>query len=403
MYDGLPVGVRIFIGPVLEPAYFKVKRILSIVSQLRQPVYQFKGKGRWGDGALTTLVYGEGRGMLPYILDRLYADKPTMKRLGKVFIGKVKSQIESGIPKADLVLVGIDEIFSRFLSRQGFEVIPEWVMFKLDLARPLPTGKRNKRLQENLRKIRKYEYSFEVTREPTKLEYFYHHMYLSHAAKKYGELSLVGGFRHVWKIFEKGGLLLVNRGNECIAGFLIQIDDKNISVRYSGVKDGKIEYVSQGALAACYYFAISWAKDKGYDCVYFGHCRPFFNDGVFLHKKTWGMAIMKSNRLTFDGKAVFGMKVCNYQQGLLDFLVKNPFISIDQGKLKGLIFTQQDHPLTLEEVQALVGTYHIPGIDSFVIASVQGFTQEAEEFVSSQSPQRLYLTSLNSNVLFGST
>jgi hypothetical protein len=93
------------------------------------------------------------------------------------------------------------------------------------------------------------------------------------------------------------------------------------------------------------------------------------------------------------------MKVCNYQKGLLDFLVKNPFISIDQGKLKGLIFTQQDHPLTLDEVQALVGTYHIPGIDSFVIASVQGFTQEAEEFVSSQSPQRLYLTSLNSRAL----
>ena len=89
------------------------------------------------------------------------------------------------------------------------------------------------------------------------------------------------------------------------------------------------------------------------------------------------------------------MKVRSRQQGLLDFLAKNPFISLDQGKLKGLIFSQQDHSLTLDEIQALNKTYNIPGIDSFVISSLYGFTQEAEEFASSQSPQRLYLTRLN--------
>jgi len=52
MYYWLPVGVRIFIGPVLEPAYFKVKRILSIVSQLHQSVYQFKERA---DGVMGPL------------------------------------------------------------------------------------------------------------------------------------------------------------------------------------------------------------------------------------------------------------------------------------------------------------------------------------------------------------
>jgi len=403
MYYWLPVGVRIFIGPVLEPAYFKVKRILSIVSQLHQSVYQFKGKGRWGDGALTTLVYGEGRGALPYILDLLYAGKPTKEKLRNAFIWEIKSQIDSNPSRADLVLVAIDEIYSQFLSQQGFTVIPEWIMFKLDLAKPFPKSRKNKGLYDNLRKVSKYGYSFEMTRDPAKFEYFYHHMYLPYAANKHGKLSLVGGFRALWKIFERGKLFLVNRKDECISGFLVEMQDKTVSARCLGVKDGKIEYVEEGALAACYYFIISWAKDKGYDWVDFGHCRPFFNDGVFLHKKRWGMEIMKSNRLAFDGKAVFGMKVCNYKQGLLNFLAKNPFISINQGKLKGLIFTQQDHPLTLEEIRALVGTYHIPGIDSFVISSSQGFTQEAEGFASSQSPQRLYLASLNGTTFFGST
>ena len=67
-------------------------------------------------------------------------------------------------------------------------------------------------------------------------------------------------------------------------------------------------------------------------------------------------------------KAVFGMKVCNHDHGLTEFLATNPFITIDQGKLKGLIFAQQEHPLTCEEIQSLYRTYYIPGIDSFIIS-----------------------------------
>jgi len=402
MYDRLPVSVRSRVAPVLEPSYFAVKRIFSIVSQLHLPVYQLQGKSKWGDGNLTTLLYGEGRGMLPYILDLLYTEKPTKKKLGKAFIGKVKSHIKSYSPNADLVLIGMDGFFSSFLSRQGFVVLPEWAMFKLDTTKPLPTGRRGRGLRENLKRAMQYEYYSEMTRDQTKFEYFYHHMYLPYANKKYGELSLVGGFHGLWKIFERGGLLLVNRGSECIAGYLLEMKDQIVSGRYVGVKDGNIKYVDEGALLACYYFTIAWAKEKGYKWVDFGHCRPFFNDGPFIHKKRWGMEIMKSNRLTFDGKAVFGMKACSHQQELLDFLTKNPFISFDQGKLKGLIFSQQDHPLTIEEIQAFFKAYYIPGIDSFIISSSQGFTQEAEEFASSQSPQRLYLTGLNPDTFFDS-
>jgi len=402
LYELLPAGVRNFVGPVLEPSYFTVKRALSIVSQLHLPIYQFQGKNIWGEGTLTTLLFGEGRGMLPYILNLLYADKPTKKGLGKTFIGNVKSDINSYGPNVDLVLIGMDEFFSRFLSQRGFFVLPEWIMFKLDTTKPLPTGRRNKGFQNNLRKVRKYKYSYEITQDFAKFEHFYHYMYLPYAANKYGEFSLVGGFLDLKRIFERGVLLLINRGNECIAGDLLQRDDKTISARYLGVKDGNFQYVEEGVLSACYYFTINWAKEKGYEWVDFGHCRPFLNDGAFYHKKTWGMEVMKSTRPMLATKAVLGMKVCNHQQGLLDFLAKNPFISLDQGKLKGFIFPQQVHPLTLEETQVLNKTYNIPGLDSFVISSLHGFTREAEEFSSSQSPQRLYLTRLNPNALLGS-
>ena len=114
------------------------------------------------------------------------------------------------------------------------------------------------------------------------------------------------------------------------------------------------------------------------------------------------MEIMKSTRPMLATKAVFCMKICNHQQEVLDFLANNPFVSINEGKLKGLIFSLQDHPLSLNEIQAINKEYFIPGIDKLVITSSRGFTKESEEFTSSQSPQRLHLEGLNSNRMLGS-
>ncbi len=93
------------------------------------------------------------------------------------------------------------------------------------------------------------------------------------------------------------------------------------------------------------------------------------------------MEIKLSDRL----RSVFGIKVRNYHKGVRTFLEKNPFIFIDQGKLNGLISIEQGHPLTHEEVQSLANTYSIPGLDCLVIASSQGFSQEAQEVGYSNS------------------
>jgi len=54
-----------------------------------------------------------------------------------------------------------------------------------------------------------------------------------------------------------------------------------------------------------------------------------------------GMEIKRSNPF----RGVFGMKICKVGQGTQDFLAENPFIFIDQDKLKGLILTKENHPL----------------------------------------------------------
>jgi hypothetical protein len=253
---------------------------------------------------------------------------------------------------------------------------------------------KNDTLRENLRKIRKNDYSYEMTQDPSKFEYFYYQMYLPYLTKRFKELTVVTAFRDMERIFRKGLLLLVKKGNDYISGEIIRTDHDKVFALYVGIAEGREEYLKAGALSASYYYFILWAKERGYKSVDFGHCRSFLRDGVFNYKKSWGMEIMKSTRQKYQ----FGMKICSYHQGVRNFLEKNPFIFIDQEKLKGLILVEQDHPLALEEVRSLFKTYFIHGLHCLVILSDQGFTQQAEEFGCSNP--RLHLIGSKPDVFF---
>jgi hypothetical protein len=388
IYDGLPPNVRAFVSPVV-PAFLFLKRVVFFASQFRLSVYLLQGKEKWSGKSLRTLLLGEGAGLL-YVSSLLYSEEPAKESLGRVFIWGIKSKLNLNLPRADLILVNTNGFFLQFLIRLGFTIVPEWVLFLLDLSKPIHEIwklSKNKNLSETLRRIRKYNYSSEMTQDPAKFEYFYHQMYLPYVTSRFKELSVLTGFRDMERIFRKGHLLLVKRGNDYVSGNVIKRDGDTVFAPYSGITEGKMEYLKTGALTALYYFTIVSAKEMGCKWLDFGHCRSFLKDGVFNYKKQWGMMIRMSTRLS----TILGMRVCNFSQAVRNFLEKNPFIFVDQEKLKGMILIEQNHPLTLEEAQSLVKAYSITGLDCLVVLSVQGFTQETEEFGCSN--QRLHLMS----------
>ena len=395
IYDGLPSEVREVLRPAVR-AFFLLKRVSIFVPQFRLSVYLLQGKEKRGGNSLTTLFLGDERGVL-YLSNLLYSEEPVKENLGKVFIWRVKSRLNLDLPRTDLIFIKMDEFFSRFLSRRRFIIIPEWVLFILDLSKPLPEIwklSKNDTLRANLRRIRKNNYSYEVTQDPAKFKYFYYQMYLPYIRKRFEELTVLISFRDMERIFKKGQLILVKNGNDYLSGYVVRVDRDTILALYLGITEGRIEYLKAGALAALYYFIALWAKERGYKWLDFGHCRSFLKDGVFYHKKQWGMEIIKSTRLRY----VFGMKVCNYHQGIQNVLEKNPFIFMDQEKLKGFILVRQSHPLIPEEIQSLFKTYSIVGLDCLVIFSDQGFTQQAEEFGCPN--QGLHLISTKQDIFF---
>jgi len=398
IYDLLPKSLKSFALPKLEPIYLFMKRVLLIISQIKLSVFLLDGKDKCSGNNITTLFIG-GKRVMPYLSDLVYSKEPENKFIGRVFIWKIMSKIQSIIPKPDVIFIGIDKFFSYFLFKNGFIVIPGWLLFTLDLSKPLQKSwnlSKNKSLKEDIKKVKKYKYFYKMTCNPIEFEYFYHHMYLPYIPERFGKSTIHTNFYPMKFTFEKGRLLLVKQENKNISGMIIWTHNKDVYAAYLGVRDGRIEFLKRGALSAAYYFTIMWAKENRFKQIDLAHCRPFFNDGLFYYKKKWGAEIKRSTRL----QSILGMKIINYHQGVLNFLEKNPFIFIDKNKLKGLIFIDQEKPLTLKEVKSLFNKYYISGINNVIIISPQRFTEKVKKFANSMSTQKLNLIRIDPDLFF---
>ncbi len=240
-YEKLPGGMKKISRPGIR-AIYSLKEVFSLASQLRLRVFLLQGKGKWGNDSLTILFAGRGTGVgLPYLSDLLYSEEPSKESLGKVFVWKVKSRFNKDFPRVDLIFISADGFLSKFLSFLGFFIIPEWLLFKLDVSRPFPEAwelKKNKSLRENLREMRKHNYSYEITYDTAKFTYFYHQMYLPYITSRFRESTAVVEFRDMERIFRKGELILVKSGDDYVSGNIIRMDENIVLVFALGVAEG---------------------------------------------------------------------------------------------------------------------------------------------------------------------
>lgn len=375
--------------PGAEAAFAVLRRLVLVMTQLRLTGFILRGKERTGGRNLTVLVLG-GRGSWFYLADLIFSRLEGKEESGGVFIWGVRRYVASLSARPDLIVVRVDVAYRLVLKKLRMQYLPEWVSFRFDLSLPLEqTWKlaKNKNLQENLRRVRKYGYGYEVTTNPERFDSFYREMYLPYIPSKYGESTELVGPRFMRLFFDSGLLLLVKKRDEVVAGSVIMTGERRAKAMIIGVKEGSETHRRDGALAACYYFTILWAKERGYRFVDFGECRPFFDDGLFYFKKRWGMRL-ESYR---HRNNVFGLKLGSATPAALDFLAANPFIIRSPKGLEGRILAGSAHPLSAEELKTFLRSYLVPGLDRLVVVSVRGFDPQAEKAAAGEYEGRVVL------------
>ncbi len=353
--------------------------MFALIKQIKMDVYRIEGISREGESSLTSLYFGE-EASLAYFSSLAYGGTPRIERVRRVYIWDIFRKIKSISNSADLVLVMVNKFFTRFLMKQGYFIIPEWVSQTLDISKPLEDTWRNlsRNEREYLRKIKacikRFRYSYEIRYDMDMLEYFYHKIYVPFTLQRYGKLAELASLSSMRRAFRRGGLLMVKEGDTYLGGVLFIIARGEIFHIFRwGVASGDQEYLKRGVGGALYYFSIMWTKQQGYKQVDFGGSRAFLNNGILRYKKKWGATVSNNRWLT----STFGLQLLDFTDGVRDFLSNNPFIFADGNNLSGLVLAHQTHPVAEDQLKRFFQIYCISGLEGLTIISSSGFAKDA--------------------------
>lgn len=258
--------------------------------------------------------------------------------IGKVWIWKIFFYIWGFRKNYDLIIVkSIMRFCNLFKSRSNF-VIPSWVSCEIDLGCDIGSQSMSKKtLKNNLRKIKRGNFSYSITKDPDDFNFFYYKMHLPYISKRHGDATIKKSYKDMKKRFENGELLQIKEGQEIVAG--VAIDYKAMDgipiITILGVLRGDFNYVKRGALIALYYYTIQYLKQKKYDKFSLGVTRPFFSDGVLQYKLNWGAKIV------CETSHAFLLSLSSKKKYLKNFLSCNPFILKDRNNLTLATFSDQ--------------------------------------------------------------
>ncbi len=334
----LPQKVEKFIFPVMDKIALQVKNIFLFLSQIMQETYLISGQL---NGAGVTILYVGRRNRLPYILKLAGLDNSEVRRGGRVYFGNIRKKAVYPAENADIALIETGNFFSNKAQKKGFLLIPEWVKFFL----PVPDSVENfdrgikKGLKNEIRKIRKYSYSYEINRDRDKLTYFYHRMHVPYISNRHAYLPYIHDFSLFKRILKRGVILFVKGNGEYVAGNVLLLRNRTVWAKWAGIIDGSPEHLRRGVRGASDYFIIRWAIEKKFETIDFGLARAFFSDGVFCYKKKWGMVLSHYSL----NSMFFGLKVCRESEGAKNFLEKNPFVFYRDGRIEGFVAVPKEY------------------------------------------------------------
>jgi hypothetical protein len=217
-------------------------------------------------------------------------------------------------------------------------------------------------LKNDIKRILKNAFTFEVTRDMDKLKYFYNEIYVPYAKERHGDELVVEDFEDWVKVPENAEVLFVKDDKVYVAGGGYYYENGNIILNFAGVNpiDGKL--LNSGGIQAIYYFLFLHLKDKGIKRIFLGGVRPFFRDGLLVFKKKWGFRFTHC----LPEKNMIRVYLLRDNPWVKDFLISNPCIAMEGKELVGMVFNAKEGELTKDEADEYAG-YLWPGLKKVVL------------------------------------
>ena len=289
-----------------------------------------------------------------YMLHQIFGDHYRQRYLGRYWLWNLARAIPATCGDCSLILVRTcAPHLKRFARARDWFLIPEWVLGEVSLPRDAAA---TRKVERDLRKIRRRGLGFELANDLPAFEDFYHNMYLPFATKTYGDCAYLVPYKYLRKIFPCSDLLLITKDGVSIAGQFIIYNQPGPCLLILGIRDADRAHVKDGASDAVYHYGLQFLEQKGFTAAWVGWTRPFLRDGVLKFKRKWSQTIAGGR---FWG---VGLRVVSLTAAVKSFLGNNPFIFRRDDLLHGAVFVDSDRPLAPEDVQQMAKDYVHAGL-----------------------------------------
>ena len=120
------------------------------------------------------------------------AGESIQTEFGRKWVWQIRSLIKGHQDEVDILFYDTPQFISQLLGHRRCICIPTWIQGDLDFSLIDFTSSS---LKDDIRKIRnKNEYTFEVTKDKARLEFFYNQMYVPYVIERYGGEAIVIDF-----------------------------------------------------------------------------------------------------------------------------------------------------------------------------------------------------------------
>jgi len=328
-----------------------VRRARRIIRRLRLELWLVEGNEATSEQPLSVLCAGVGS----YLLDLVFADSYRKHYAGRVWLWNLSTAVREKGQGCALALIGVRDPYVRFVNLANSFFIPAWVRGEVDI--PLGSSVlRSSSVESDIRRIRKHQLHFSITKDPKHFHEFYHHMYVPYISAVHGQSAFIWPYEVMKTEFDNCELLLVMKEGQSIAGMLITYAKPTPRLWSLGVRDADRRHVKEGAVTALFYFSFMHLQKNGYRVADVGLSRPFLDGGVLRYKKKWEVRIVGTSADWFV------LKLLSFTPGACGFVGSHPFIFRNGDGLSGAVFVDPAWTSAPEELERIYRRYSIPGL-----------------------------------------
>lgn len=318
----------------LDPLFQLGRRYVAPLLRHRLALHRLTGRSP-ADGRSITVITAGAAMTLDFLVERVFAARPTVEHLGMVPLPRLPGVLERVGAGADLTLACVPYALARWLGGERYLRVPALVSFRLrcgtDLDSTLAAATYN--VRRDARRTVESGYSWALADAPDDFERFYHDFYAPFVRLRFGPLAVLRQPPELRRHFRHGGgIIWVRQAGRPVAGGLVRAGTGELHALVEAVHPGWRPDVKPSPQFAVNIATFDIASRLGAGTVDLGGTTPSLRDGVFRTKRAWGAEV----RISAESHRQLLLRWSPGGGALLPLLQAAPLLFEARGRLSAL-------------------------------------------------------------------